>query len=376
MPVKDWELLTLNGPVFISVPYFKALEASQAAGMKYFYVIIYKNKIPHTGFYFQAIDLSFIRISSAVHIEPYGKFLNLVSDKLNRMLLRGKNNEIKWMLIGGNMYSSGNYGVVTAALDDAVKLLPDVTEKVIELLCKTGEISVSVFKDYLQNDDFFREYLVSCNYHRMLLDQVMLFDVRKEWKSFENYLDSMSSKYRLRATTVMKKVSEFELRELTRDDIVANKMVLDILYKAVLHKAPVQLVHPDINYIIQLKEKFGNYFKVKAWFHNNEPIAFFTSLLWNGHLDAHHIGFNYHYNKTHSLYQNILYQLIEEAINCKARILNYGRTAMEMKSTVGAYPVEYCSYIKLHSRLLNSLVKPFLPSQSPKNWILRNPYKD
>ena len=67
-------------------------------------------------------------------------------------------------------------------------------------------------------------------------------------------------------------------------------------------------------------------------------------------------GLDYHYNKEYALYQNILYTFIKEAIITRVNTLSFGRTALEMKSTVGAKPIDHVAYIRLNNRLLNKLI--------------------
>ena len=137
----------------------------------------------------------------------------------------------------------------------------------------------------------------------------------------------------------------------------------------------MRLINPDINYIYQLKEQLGDQFKLKCWFKDGNPVAFYTTLLSHTETEAHHIGIDYHLNKHYSLYQNILYHLIGEAIINKTKRLNLGRTALEMKSNIGATPENYAAYLKLNNKILNNLVKPFLPSQPPSNWVQRDPFR-
>jgi hypothetical protein len=104
-------------------------------------------------------------------------------------------------------------------------------------------------------------------------------------------------------------------------------------------------------------------------------IAFTSGFKSGPHYEAHFIGIDYHYNKSHSLYQNILYDFIREAIKNKSGQLTFGRTAMEIKSTVGAVAYPLYSYLKFSNGFLNSLIKPFIPSETNTGWIPRSPFK-
>ena len=53
-----------------------------------------------------------------------------------------------------------------------------------------------------------------------------------------------------------------------------------------------------------------------------------------------------------------------------------GRTASEIKSTIGAEAVELKCYIRHHNPLSNRIIKPFVEYLKPAAWIPRNPFKE
>ena len=76
------------------------------------------------------------------------------------------------------------------------------------------------------------------------------------------------------------------------------------------------------------------------------------------------------------MYHNILFEFIDLGISLKRREISFGRTAMEMKTTVGAIPVDYHAFIRLHNRVLNSIIRPFIPGKAEVNWTPRSPFKN
>lgn len=377
IPVAQWNKLKAALPVFLSKDYLAGLENSWQKNHRFVYVIVFENEIPFAAFYFQAIDLTTLKIGSVIHAEPYGKFLKLISDKITKSLINTTNNRSKWLLVNGNMCSSGSYGIVCSIEKKPIiaKHFGAITKKVIDSLNEFGDVSVRLVKDFKFEDDYLFTLQKEEGYIRFVMDPVMMLKIDPSWKSFDDYLKALSSKYRLRTVTVLEKVAGMELKELNADEILKLSSKLDQIYQEVIGKSPVRIVHPDINYIYNVKVRLQDKFIFKCWFLNREPVAFYTFLLGPGETEAHHIGINYHFNKTHALYQNILYSLVADSIKNKSNWLNFGRTAMEMKSTVGAVPVNYAAYIKLESKVLNHLLKPFLPSQPPSGWVQRDPFK-
>ena len=93
-------------------------------------------------------------------------------------------------------------------------------------------------------------------------------------------------------------------------------------------------------------------------------------------LEAHYIGLDYEFNSKFNLYQNILYGMIEEAIKNKLSKVNLGRTAAEIKTTVGAKAVDLICYIKPQNTISKIIQKPFISFLQPADWIPRNPFKE
>ena len=120
-----------------------------------------------------------------------------------------------------------------------------------------------------------------------------------------------------------------------------------------------------------LKENFI----VKGYFLENRLIGFLTALVNDNKLDAHFIGLDYELNKSHAIYPRILNDYVRIGIEKQVSSINLGRTASEIKTTIGANPVELSCYIKHKNPFLNSLIKPFLRRIKIKEFKQHSPFK-
>jgi len=77
------------------------------------------------------------------------------------------------------------------------------------------------------------------------------------------------------------------------------------------------------------------------------------------------------------LYLNMLYLMVEDAIKLSCEKINFYRTALEIKSSVGAVGYDSFIYIRPTSKWLAPLFPILIPWFSPKNptWIPRSPFK-
>ena len=86
---------------------------------------------------------------------------------------------------------------------------------------------------------------------------------------------------------------------------------------------------------------------MKGFYAGEELIAFSSWFeMPDNTIEAHYIGMDYELNSKLELYQNILYSFIELAIETGKQKVNLGRTAAEIKTTVGARANELTCYVQ------------------------------
>ena len=130
------------------------------------------------------------------------------------------------------------------------------------------------------------------------------------------------------------------------------------------------------SYFAEMKQALGDKFSFVGYFQNEKLIGFKTTFILEHETEAHFIGLDYSVNKELDLYQNILYDYVKEAIENSSKKLLLGRTASEIKSTVGAEALELTCYIRHRNPLSNRIIKPFVDYLKPSAWIPRNPFKE
>jgi hypothetical protein len=92
-------------------------------------------------------------------------------------------------------------------------------------------------------------------------------------------------------------------------------------------------------------------------------------------LDGNFIGLDYDYNYEYAVYQRMLYDFIKHGIERGVKYVKIGRTAEEIKSGVGAEPVEMKFYAKHRNKVTNAILKPFVQKLQPSEFELRKPFK-
>ncbi|MBL0343470.1 MAG: hypothetical protein IPP71_23005 [Bacteroidetes bacterium] len=379
VPLDKWENCIEMDDLFLSKKYLSVVERSALPGMKVRYVILSYDDSVKAILYFQVINLSDAGLGGILNLEEYGGLAATISTRINDLLFSPSGEKSSFLLVCGNLLLSGDHGI--RAVDDeayskAVQCISGIKKLINESLGNNARIVAYMVKDFYEKEDKLAGPALKKDYFLLNTDPEMIFEIRPQWSNFEDYLSSLSSKYRLRANNVKAKLGNVIIRDLSLEEIIDAESALFSFNEQVIRKAPVKLVKPSSAYFVNLKRTFGDNYNIKAFILNNEIIAF-TSALWNKkHFEAHYIGIDYSLNSEYSLYQNILYSYINDAITCKSKQLFFGRTALEIKSTTGAKPHTLSCYFRFANRVISTLAKPLVSSTGPRSWIPRDPFKN
>lgn len=276
------------------------------------------------------------------------------------------------LLLCGNVLHSDAPGFVHAGVDDPAGLLrslADAARAAVEVpvhlvICTAADLGAAA-------DDADGQ-----GFHRVRTAQpTMRVELRPEWADMDDYLGAMRSKYRQRARSARKKGRDLVRRELSLDELAASGPVFDALMEDVLDGAEVVLSVPRAPQLAAMKRALGDDMRVRLYLHEDRPVAFSVSLFDGLELDAMLVGMDDGANRSLKLYQNILYDYVEEGIERGARAVAMGRCALEIKSTVGAEPHHMDVFVQ-HPRLLPHLaVGLALRQLEAEDWTPRSPFK-
>ncbi|HEX5001367.1 MAG TPA: GNAT family N-acetyltransferase [Bacteroidia bacterium] len=378
IPVNDWNVCLQSDDQFLSSGYLRALEKSNLPGLSYYYILIYESGLPIAALYFQSSNLSDDELGGVLNLESYGMLAGSITSGINTFLFNPGKDKRSLLLVCGNLFVSGDHGiraVSDAAFETALKLIPELFRYISSATEPGTKMVAWMVKDFETGRDEVVKTLLTPLFFRLNTDPAMVMNINQEWKSFPDYLSALSSKYRVRANASLSRMEELQVRDIGIDEMAKRETEITSLLNQVIAKAPVKLARLSATYFIELKLHFGNQYDFRGLFLGDQMVAF-TSGIWNPiRYEAHYIGLDYSLNKQYGLYQNILYCYIEDAIRRKVTSLSFGRTALEIKSTVGAKPVALGCYLRLNNKIYNSLARPLIGGTGTQAWIPRDPFR-
>lgn len=211
----------------------------------------------------------------------------------------------------------------------------------------------------------------------LLADPFMYILIRPHWITFDEYLKDMSSKYRTRTKRVYALSKELHFEKISGDQLKNNTSdCSELLFETLKHKTIT--LGKDLNHLLQCYcNSLGEQFSIHKYYLNGKAIGFISYIHWQDEIHAMHLGYDIEKGTELHLYQRMMYDLIDYAIQQKVKRLNLGRTAPEIKSTFGAVPEENSMifYTKnIFIQLLLEIYKRYFYKPTP--FVLRHPFKN
>lgn len=358
--------------MMFSVDFFRAIEAAPPGGMEFAYVMVYDNTEKLIGLAHCQIRL--LHLSDNLRVDKHEK--GILAFVKKQAAKRFK----VYTLICGNALVTGDYGLKLLkpmSSSQRYQLQECITDAVAKNYDpKNKNVRVAFMKDFHECDKSDEKTLKSSAYHSFSVQPNMTLSIPEEWNSFDDYLGAMKSKYRVRVRRAKKKAEKIVKEELDLDQLWSFKKEIHQLYRHTAESAGFNLFYLSEEYFWSHKKTFGDKFKVYCYRLEGKMVGFYSIFHNNGEMEAHFLGYDPNHNAEHQLYLNMLYDLVEQGINNRHKIIHLSRTALEIKSSIGAVEENMYIYLKHFNKPFNKFVPRLLDYFVPQEkWVARRPFK-
>lgn len=369
VPQEAWDAVVNGENIYLSIAYLKAMEESLDGEIQFRYAIFYcPQHKPVAVASTQVVNFTSGKFQNQF---PKMKSGGVHSKLLNKMKLK--------VLVCGNMFVTGENGfhhIPELPKDIAFKNLTVALYKLRRSEnFADSPISLVLIKELWPETLPHAEQLKENGYKEFNIDVNMVLKMHPGWTSFDEYMDSMVSKFRTKAKSVIKKSAGLTQRVFNLEDVEQYKDEMYRLYSNVTEKADFNFASLNPDAFIGLKRALEDQFVVVGYFEEDQLIGFRSAFVWQGIMDANYVGLDYDKNAEHAVYQRMLYDLVKDCIDSGAGELRLGRTAEQIKSCLGAEPIHMELYLKHKNTLSNKLLRPLVDSISPSEFELRMPFK-
>ncbi len=204
----------------------------------------------------------------------------------------------------------------------------------------------------------------------------MVFKVRPEWNNLGDALQAMSSKYRVRNQKVLKSTPDLEWRELQDLPTAEWLSTCGLFLQRTLSERTVAMTGNLNELLWQYHRILKDDFKVRGYYLNQNLVGFVSYVIEGSEWHAMHMGLDPTVAESQPLYQRIFLDLIDSAVASGAQRLYMGRTATEIKSSMGAEAIDnqFLVFVKYPwLRFLTRLYQRWIYQSPP--YTLRRPFK-
>jgi hypothetical protein len=365
IPSDVWKQLNCTNNVYFSSDFLRAFEISNPR-IDFKYIVVSQNKNAVALGLIQTIELGVDVILKNI------KLANWLKRIVNFFFC---NNIIK-IMFHGNIFLSGEHGLYLKNGIKKTLALGEIGKEINRIAKNTRHLHAIFVKDFLKESLSITDHFKNYGFASMYVEPNMILTLDKDWKTYEDYKTVLKSKYRVKVNKADSSSNGLIARLFNETDFATYKDELQQLYENTIANANFNAQVLNLNTYIHLRKIYQEDFIVKAYFLEDKLVGFLSALANNNHLDAHFIGLDYNLNKAHAIYPRILNDYVRIGIEKQVSHINFGRTASEIKTTIGATPVHLTCYIKHKRPIINWVLKLFIKRVQLKEFKQHKPFKN
>lgn len=363
----EWNSLTTDN-IFLTKEYLEVLENSSPVNMICHFIGIFEEK--------KLIGIALTQFLFAEKLDSFGDRDQCFKTSVRNFAFKNFASHV--LFVGNNMLTGQNAFAFdkNAKQSKAIKTLHKAINQLKkDLKAKGKKVHITSIKDFTATDiePFQAEFK---NNYTFSTQPNMIFEINENWKTEQDYIDALSKKYRDQYKRARKKSDGIIKQKMTLSDIKKYEDIIYDLYFHVAKNAPFNTFFLARNHFSFFKEIMKDDFLLYGYF-LDEKLVGFNTLIKNGDtMDTYFLGYDETVQREKMLYLNMLYDMIGYSVKKGFKKIIFARTALEIKSSVGAKPVKMYGLITHSNALINHNIGRFFNYLEPKtNWQERNPFK-
>lgn len=363
-----WDHVTSRDSLFLSPRYLRVLEQAGPDNLRQCYALIYRDRDPVAAIAAQSVTVSVARLRKSG------------SKKVDKLKVPIDRLEEK-MLVCGNLLSWGMHGISFAPNAEHASLWPAVAEAIYRLRRVDklfGDTAFVMVKDIPDAYASAATALSRYSYRELETEPNMVLEISPKWKTYDDYLANLTSKYRKQAKQIEKDVAAAgcAVEEIKSDEIERKAEQLHALYLQTHKNARLRLVTLPVAFLPTLAAQLGDDMRFTILRKDDTVLGFVTTVKDGETAVGYYIGFDRKSNAEFPIYFRLLQSVIGHAIELGCKRLSLGRTALEPKARLGARPDPMRVWIRHRIPMLNLIVRGLLHTiddheEAPE----RNPFK-
>jgi hypothetical protein len=364
----NWNDFSMNN-IFFSKEYLKILEISSPNNISSNFIGLFQNE--------ELVGVALTQFNDLSLVNSYGERDNFIKNKIRTVVFKNFSSNV--LIVGNNTLTGQNTFCFSTEVPakDLISLLYKAVEELQRQIQKKGQkVHLVIYKDFPEMQIPLFELPEFSSFYKFITQPNMLFSIKEHWHTFDDYVNNLSKKYRDQFKRARKKSEGITKRKFSLEDIENYKDRIVELYLNVAKKAPFNTFFLNDDHFEIFKKALNDNFLFYGYF-ENETLIGFNTLIKNGNdIDTYFLGYDEKCQRERMLYLNMLYDMIAYSINKGFKRIVFARTALEIKSSVGANPEILHGFMRHNNRFINLLIPKLFQFFEPKiEWTERNPFK-
>ena len=364
----DWNDLAQEN-IFLSTDYLTVLALSAPENMTCHFIGFFENQ--------KLVGIAIAQFLDINKLASFGERDQCIKTYVRNFIFKRFCSHV--LFIGNNMLTGQNACAFKPEVNtvEALQSLKNAASQLQTEYQKKGvKIHLVTFKDFDVSavSDF--NLAGFQNHYQFSTQPNMVFDIPKNWHSEQDYIGALTKKYRDQYKRTRKKSLGIAKRKMHLEDIIAYENIIYDLYFHVAKNAPFNTFFLAKNHFRVFKEVMKDKFLFYGYFIDEKLIGFNT-LIKNGNaMDTYFLGYDESIQREKMLYLNMLYDMIAYSINKGFKKIIFARTALEIKSSVGAQPQKMYGFIQHNNTIIDKNMARIFGYLEPEViWHERNPFE-
>ena len=364
----NWDVIALNN-IFLSKDYLKILEKSAPENMICHFIGFFRDK--------ELVGIALSQFLDLNKLESFGERDKCIKTSIRNSIFKNFCSHV--LILGNNMLTGQNAFAFSDRIDKntALLCLKTASKKLETIFKNKGQkVHITTFKDFPKEETTAFQNAGFQDYFQFSTQPNMIFDIPTHWKTEQDYINALSKKYRDQYKRARKKANGVVKIKMHLEDIIKHEETIYDLYFHVAKNAHFNTFFLAKNHFRTLKEILKDKFLFYGYFLDKKLIGFNT-IIKNGEvMDTYFLGYDESIQREKMLYLNMLYDILAYSINKGFQEIVFARTALEIKSAVGAKPQEMFGYMKHSNIILDTVIEKLFCYLEPEVvWQERNPFK-
>ena len=360
-----WDALAAQ-TVFLSRDYLRVLEQHAPDNLEPRYAMAYADGQPVA-----ALLLQRVAVGGAQLRKPGSK--RLVDAPMAGLK--------EHLLVCGNLLVWGARSMALAPHEDEGQLWHAVCEAIYRLRRADkldGQSDLALIKDLGMAMADVPPALRLLGYRSVETEPDMVLTLRPEWRSWDDYLASMTSGYRSAAKKLLKDCANagLTLRLATAEEMAARADELHGLYGQVHQAQGLRMATLTPGYLPAMAAALGERFRCRVVeAADGRWLGFVTSVNDGATTLGYYVGYDRASNADAPIYLTLLQSTVQDAIAFGSTRLSLGRTALEPKAKMGCKPEPLSCAVRHRVSALNWITTALTKTAEHDEPPERSPFK-